>query len=108
MTFTLVERRERGETFIDRHGIEMVHGRALAREALAGYDATVAEADRVYRTVSPFRSDYAEINDSIDAEMLGHTAELAYGIQQWIQDDEWVKTRRDHDIAWEAERSEEL
>lgn len=102
---TIAQRRERGETIINRRGVELVHGRVLAREILADYDALLEESNRAYHAVSPFRSDYAEINAAIDEEIQSKAGELAYAIKQWLDDEEWEQTQRDEAvsrIAWTA------
>lgn len=83
----------------------MVHGRVLAREALADYDVLVAEHNRAYHQVSPFRSDYREVFDAIDADLVDKAAELAYAIEQWLDDDAWMIEQRDNAVsrlAWSA------
>jgi hypothetical protein len=96
---TLSQRRERGETLVSRKGTELVHGRVLAREALADYDELVEEHSRHYRSSSPYRSDYAEIEASINSDIADQAAELAQAIATWLDDEAWEAEKRGYDVA---------
>lgn len=100
---TLAERKARGETITDDRGVTLVHGRVLAAEFLAEYDKLLAEHNALYRTVSPFRSEYAEVDKLITADIVDCASNLAYSIKKWHEDARTEQTLRDRAICREAE-----
>ena len=95
MTSTMLERRAKGETITDLQGVETVHGRVLATEFLAEYHKIVEEHDHHWRTVSPFRSDFAEVEAAINEDLIDKAADLAYGVSRWVEDSAMEKQIRD-------------
>lgn len=105
---TMEERRKLGQTiFTDAPGgpVELVHGRYIAREFLAEYDALNDESDHVWRTVSPFRSDAALIEADIQKDYIEVGERLAYAVGKWLEDCEQEARTRDRDVCREAERA---
>ena len=99
----LAEREARGETIKKKNGATVVHGRVLAAEFLAEYDQLIEEHNTLYRTVSPFRSDYAEIDALITADLAECAERLAYAVNAWREDAELEKAQRDAAICREIE-----
>lgn len=106
MTYTMAERKDRGETIVKKNGAEVVHGRVLAADFLADHERLLAEHDALHRTVSPYRSDYDEIASSIESDLADSAANLAYAVKAWLEDREIEQWRRDGDICREIELSD--
>ncbi|WP_079635174.1 hypothetical protein [Mycobacteroides abscessus] len=97
-----------GQTiFTDAPGgpVEEVHGKYIAREFLDEFDALNKESDHVWRTVSPYRSDYESIQAAIQEDRVEIGESLAYAVGKWLEDCEQDAKNRDRDICREAERS---
>ncbi|WP_131831775.1 hypothetical protein [Mycobacteroides abscessus] len=104
--YTLADRQALGQTIATdtpSGPIQLVHGRYLASEALAEYDALNNESDEVWRTVSPFRSDYDEIQDCLREDYVEICENLAYSIHKWLGDCEQEAKNRDRAICRAAE-----
>lgn len=103
---TLDERRRRGETITGRQGGDRVRGRVLAREALAEYEALLKEHNDFYRTHSPHRSDHAEIDAAINADLYDKAVEIVAYVGYWLEDEQFDAERRAYAIARVAEMEE--
>lgn len=106
--YTMAERRALGHTIMtDGIGgpVELVHGKQLARELLAEYDALNDESDHVWRTISPFRSDLALIEAEIQEDYIEIGERLAYAINKWLDDCEQEVKNRDRAICRVADQA---
>lgn len=104
--YTLADRQALGQTILtDAPGgpVELVHGKFLAQEFLAEYDALNDEFDHVWRTVSPYRSDYEKISAEIQKDYVEISERLAYSIGKWIKDCDQEITNRDRAVCRAAE-----
>ncbi|MBB3752558.1 hypothetical protein FHT44_005070 [Mycolicibacterium sp. BK634] len=101
----LAARRERGETVMQRNGVDLVHGRIIARDALADYAAIMIESNQAYQ-LSPFRSDYDELNKAIDADIISKAELMAYAIEKWLDDEKLEAQNRADEIDREIWRAD--
>lgn len=106
MTLTMGERRERGETIINRRGVELVSAKVLAREALVEYDALIEEHNAFYRSHSPWRTDHASIDAAIMSDLHDKAEEIVSYVSDWLKDEALQAEQRAYAIARAAEIEE--
>ncbi len=100
------ERRKLGQTILTdtpAGPVELVHGKYIAREFLDEFVALNKESDHVWRTISPYRSDYESIQAAIQEDRVEIGESLAYAIGKWLEDCEQEARTRDRDVCREAE-----